>query len=144
MGLGPARDVSLAEAREKAGACRKVLLAGLDPIESRHSQRTQARIQAARGATFEECAEQYITAREDGWKNAVHRRQWRVEVGISAAPFRSDTEDPCGRWRAQLMSSAWFQPPISAASFSRTSSSTSGGAAAMKAARRSGHDRDRT
>jgi hypothetical protein len=87
MGLGSARDVSLAEAREKASGCRKLLLTGLDPIESRRSKRTQARIQAARESTFEECAEQYITAREGGWKNAVHRKQWRSTLSTYAYPI---------------------------------------------------------
>jgi integrase len=86
MGLGSARDVGLAEAREKASACRKLLLAGVDPIENRRDARTQARIQAARGATFEDCAEQYITARENGWTNAVHRRQWRSTLSTYAYP----------------------------------------------------------
>jgi len=76
MGLGPARDVSLSDARDEASACRKLLLKGIDPIESRRGERTQAKVRAARAATFEECAEQYITAHEGGWKNAVHRRQW--------------------------------------------------------------------
>src|SRR5262245_26412259 len=40
MGLGPLRDVSLAEAREKAATARKRRLDGVDPIEARQAQRT--------------------------------------------------------------------------------------------------------
>jgi integrase len=87
MGLGPARDVSLSEAREKASACRKLLLAGVDPIENRRGERARARIEAVRGATFEDCAEQYITAREGGWTNAVHRKQWRSTLATYAYPI---------------------------------------------------------
>jgi hypothetical protein len=61
MGLGPARDVSLSDARDEASACRKLLLKDVDPIESRRGERMRAKIKAARTATFEECA-------------AVHRR----------------------------------------------------------------------
>jgi hypothetical protein len=39
MGLGSARDVSLAEAREKRKAARKLLAAGQDPIEERDTER---------------------------------------------------------------------------------------------------------
>ena len=34
MGLGPVMDVPLAEAREKATACRKLAREGIDPIEA--------------------------------------------------------------------------------------------------------------
>src|SRR5258707_5743435 len=36
MGLGPVSTLSLAEARERARECRKVLLDGRDPIEIRN------------------------------------------------------------------------------------------------------------
>ena len=38
MGLGPIHTVSLAEAREKALACRKARLDGIDPIEQRRKR----------------------------------------------------------------------------------------------------------
>jgi len=44
--------VSLAEARERARRCRLLVLDGIDPIEQRNAERTQHRIQTARGATF--------------------------------------------------------------------------------------------
>jgi integrase len=90
MGLGPARDVNLAEAREKAAACRKLLLADIDPIESRRVERMQAKIRASRGAPFRECAERYIAARESGWENAVHRRQWRSTLATYVYPVIGD------------------------------------------------------
>src|SRR6266481_9947234 len=48
MGLGPVSVLTLAEAREKARECRKTLLSGFDPLDVRRSQRTLARIEAAR------------------------------------------------------------------------------------------------
>jgi hypothetical protein len=87
MGLGPARDVSLSDARDEASACRKLLLKDVDPIESRRGERMRAKIKAARTATFEECAQQYIAAHEGGWKNAVHRRQWGSTLSTYAYPL---------------------------------------------------------
>jgi integrase len=77
MGLGPLRDVSLAEARTKAAEARKILLDGTDPIEGRRARRLQGRLAAAQGKTFQECAEDYIRAHESSWRNPIHRKQWR-------------------------------------------------------------------
>ncbi|HWT32054.1 MAG TPA: Arm DNA-binding domain-containing protein [Propylenella sp.] len=49
MGLGPLHTLSLAEAREKARECRKLLLEGIDPLEARRKIRTEARLEALRG-----------------------------------------------------------------------------------------------
>src|SRR5687768_1099082 len=60
MGLGPLHTISLAEARQKATECRKMLLEGLDPIEHRRSLRQRTRADSAREVTFKECAERLI------------------------------------------------------------------------------------
>ena len=70
MGLGPVHTVSLAEAREKATKCRKVLLAGDDPIETRRARRMAVLVEAAQGITFKKCAEKYIAAHEAGLPHA--------------------------------------------------------------------------
>src|SRR5712691_2748929 len=41
MGLGSQRDVTLSEARVKAGKCRRLLADGLDPIEARDAEHAQ-------------------------------------------------------------------------------------------------------
>jgi len=86
MGLGAVHTVTLAEARETAGDCRKLLLAGLDPIEARRAERMQSRVEAARGTTFKDCGERYIVAHEAGWKNAKHRNQWKSTLATYAYP----------------------------------------------------------
>src|SRR5689334_1021645 len=43
MGLGPFPDVSLAEAREAAGAARKLIRQGEDPIEARRVRKVASR-----------------------------------------------------------------------------------------------------
>jgi len=76
MGLGSIADVTLAEAREKALAARKLKLDGINPLEERHRQK-QARIaERAKAITFKNCAEQYLKLHLDSFGNAKHRRQW--------------------------------------------------------------------
>ncbi len=76
MGLGGFPDVSLAEAREKALACRKLLREGTDPIQHRRAGLATAQLEAARAVTFKECALAYIEAHRPGWKNVKHAQQW--------------------------------------------------------------------
>jgi integrase len=86
MGLGPVRDVSLAEARTKAGECRKLLLSGADPIVQRAAMRLKAKLDSAHTITFKQCAERHIDAHEAGWKNAKHRAQWKSTLATYAYP----------------------------------------------------------
>lgn len=57
MGLGPVDLIKLADAREKRDDCRRQLREGIDPIEARRSVRVEARVEAAKSITFEDCAE---------------------------------------------------------------------------------------
>ncbi len=68
MGLGPYSLVTLGEAREKARAARRALLDGLDPLESKAARRVQARLETAKGMTFQQCAERMIASHEAAWK----------------------------------------------------------------------------
>jgi hypothetical protein len=43
MGLGPLHTISLAEARQAAAECRKLRLAGIDPIDARDEKRKARR-----------------------------------------------------------------------------------------------------
>jgi integrase len=90
MGLGAVDIVSLAEARDKARECRKLLLDGVDPIEHRRGVRMQAQAQAARGVTFKDCAERYVAAREAGWRNDKHRAQWKSTLSTYCYPTIGD------------------------------------------------------
>jgi Arm DNA-binding domain len=55
MGLGPVRDVSLAEAREAARQARRSRRAGIDPIDARRERKIAARLDAAKAITFSQC-----------------------------------------------------------------------------------------
>lgn len=77
MGLGSLNAVSLSEARAKAVEGRKLLAAGLDPLDERNRQNASKAAAAVRATSFEQCAEDYIASQERGWANPKHRQQWR-------------------------------------------------------------------
>jgi integrase len=85
-GLGSVNILSLAEARERARDCHKLLLDGIDPIEHRKAQRMKAKLDAARAMTFRQCAEAYIEAHRPSWKNPKHAAQWPATLGAYAYP----------------------------------------------------------
>ncbi|MDB5318315.1 MAG: site-specific integrase [Rhodospirillales bacterium] len=85
MGLGPLVDVSLAEAREAAGACRRLVREGMDPIEKRRTDRIGAA--TAQGMTFRDVAARYLAANEGAWRNEKHRYQWRHTLEVAHAVF---------------------------------------------------------
>jgi Arm DNA-binding domain len=77
MGLGPADDVTLAEARDAAQDARALVRDGRDPIDHRNAERAKVKADASRSVTFKTYAEGFISGREAGWKNDKHRQQWR-------------------------------------------------------------------
>ncbi|HEX6956817.1 MAG TPA: integrase arm-type DNA-binding domain-containing protein [Ferrovibrio sp.] len=80
MGLGSEATLTLAEAREKARECRKLILDGIDPIEHRREQRAkQGRARAAQ-TPFKEIAEAYIAAQEPSWKSPKQAKIWRATL----------------------------------------------------------------
>ncbi len=76
LGLGAERDVTLAEAREKARECRRILADGKDPLAERKAAQTAEKA-AEKAMTFAKVAEMFIAAHEAGWRNPKHRQQWR-------------------------------------------------------------------
>lgn len=78
MGLGSARAVPLAIAREKAAAARLLLAGRIDPLAHRQSD--------VASPSFSECVEQFLTSNEAGWRNAKHASQWRNTLAAYAEP----------------------------------------------------------
>lgn len=76
MGLGSFNTVTLAAAREAAREARRAVFAGVDPINARDERTLEARLSAARAMTFRQCADGYIAAHRNSWRNAAHARQW--------------------------------------------------------------------
>lgn len=80
IGLGSAKLLTLAEARDKATGLRKaVKLDRRDVLAERKDE-------AAAKVTFRAAARQYHTENEAGWKSAVYARQWLASLENYAFP----------------------------------------------------------
>lgn len=86
MGLGPLHTVSLAEAREKALAQRKLLLDGVDPLAAKQASELQRKLAEASVITFDTAATSYIASHRAGWKNEKHAEQWANTLTTYASP----------------------------------------------------------
>ena len=78
LGLGPARAVTLAQARERAQDAASLRAQDIDPRQ--HWRRVEQGT-----PTFGKVALELIEGRESGWKNAKHRQQWRNTLKTYAA-----------------------------------------------------------
>jgi integrase len=83
FGLGSAKLVPLAEAREKATEMRKVAREGGDPTKGRANTKTDT-------PTFAEAARAVHEARGPTWKNAKHKAQWISTLERYAFPLIGD------------------------------------------------------
>ena len=81
MGLGSAREVSLADARRLAEDARRLVREGIDPIEARNAT-------APTVPTFGAFADELVATLESGFRNEKHRYQWRQTLKVYAAPIR--------------------------------------------------------
>jgi integrase len=88
MGLGRFPEVSLAEAREKAEAARKLLRAGTDPLDAREAEK--AKLSADRDQTFRRAAEDLIAAKLSSWRSPKYRGQWSATLTTYAYPVIGD------------------------------------------------------
>jgi integrase len=79
IGLGSARDVTLATARELASGARAKLAAHINPKDVRNP---------TKGTTFGECADRLIESMQQAWRNTKHRAQWTMTLKVYAAPLR--------------------------------------------------------
>ena len=83
MSLGNAEHVSLADARQRAADCRKLLAQGVDPLDHKQAAKVQA---PPATHTFAAVAEEYVAAHELSWRNAKHKYQWRQSLTSYAYP----------------------------------------------------------
>ncbi|MFG1211026.1 integrase arm-type DNA-binding domain-containing protein [Xanthobacter flavus] len=81
MGLGSARDVSLARARELADAARAQLAEGINPLDARRAERVII-------PTFGEFADGLVQDIQSGFRNEKHRWQWQHTLEVYAAALR--------------------------------------------------------
>ncbi len=84
LGLGGVSWISLAEARERAKAFRKIAREGGDPL----AERARAR---ASEITFRQAAKQVHEGLKPSWKNAKHGQQWINTLEAYVFPYFGDT-----------------------------------------------------
>ena len=70
---------TLAEARDAAECARRLLKSGIDPVEHQKEATLPKTVR-----TFNAVAEEYVSAHEAGWKNTIHRNQWRSTLSTYA------------------------------------------------------------
>lgn len=80
MGLGSARDVSLARARELADGARAQLAEGLNPLEARKAEQAIP--------AFGDFADGLVEDIQSGFRNEKHRWQWKHTLEVYAASLR--------------------------------------------------------
>jgi integrase len=85
MGLGSAKDISLAEARAERDRCRRLLLDGQDPIEARRAKRAETAIATAKRMTFDDWAKAYMASRRASWSER-HADQWESSLSQYVSP----------------------------------------------------------
>jgi integrase len=91
MGLGSARDVTLAQARKRIEELRiNQVSKKIDPLAERKAAAEAARLASAKAVPFRDRADQYIKAHEGEWRNDKHRYQWRATLQTYAFPVIGD------------------------------------------------------
>ncbi len=79
MGGAARNQVSLAEAREKALAARRLLSAGVDPLE--HRKAAEKAVKPI--PTFGDFADDYINIHKPKFRNEKHIAQWEMTLGYA-------------------------------------------------------------
>jgi integrase len=87
LGLGPLRDCSLDDARQRATRARQQLWNGVDPVDARRADRAALILQDAKRISFADAAQQYFNDNAVKWTNAEHRRQFLSSLEQYAFPI---------------------------------------------------------
>ncbi len=82
LGLGSVASIPLATARRLASEMRESVAVGTDP---KNVLLPPTPAEAKTVTTFGSFADTYISSVEEGWKNEVHRKQWRTSLRDHAA-----------------------------------------------------------
>ena len=91
MGLGSARDVTLAQARKRVEELRvNHVSKKIDPLAERKAADEAKRVASAKAIPFRVRADQFIAAHEGEWRNPKHRAQWRATLETYAFPVVGD------------------------------------------------------
>lgn len=82
IGLGSAKKVTLAQARERAAKVRAQVESGLDPVSERRKETGVP--------TFREAAALVFAENKKSWRNVKHRAQWLSTLTAYAFPHFGD------------------------------------------------------
>jgi integrase len=112
MGLGGVDDLSLAAARDAAAAARRMVRAGINPIEARRADR----VERAAKRLFGDVADELFAAKSHEWRNEKHRDQWKLSLEKGAGPLRRLAVDSVGTDEVlAVLKPVWLTKPESAA-----------------------------
>ncbi len=95
MGLGSIKDVTLAEARDLAIECSRLVVRGLNPKEERERIHAETQAEKENSITFSEASKQYIEIHKASWKNKKHGQQWGNT--LKAYAFDVIGNKPCSK-----------------------------------------------
>jgi integrase len=87
IGLGSLNDFSLAEARERARECRKMVAEGKNPKEERDRDKKALQQAKASSITFKAATKKYIELNKASWSNDKHAQQWENTLEQYAEPI---------------------------------------------------------
>jgi integrase len=87
IGLGSLNDFSLAEARERARECRKMVAEGKNPKEERDKDKKALQQAKASTITFSAATKKYIAIHKESWTNEKHAQQWENTLEKYAEPI---------------------------------------------------------
>ena len=108
MGLGSAETVSLAAARQAAGAARQQVAAGVDPIDAR-------KVEVGGSQTFGEFALVVIEEKRPGWRNPKSADQWTASLKTHAASlWKRPLADVDTRDVLEVLKPIWQELPETA------------------------------
>ncbi len=108
IGIGSAKKVSLATAREKASVVRSQMEAGLDPVAERRK---------AEGIpTFREAAATVFAASQKTWRNGKHQWQWMRTLEMFAFPTIGDmrVSEITASQVHDVLAAIWLEKPETA------------------------------
>ncbi|HEX7858478.1 MAG TPA: Arm DNA-binding domain-containing protein [Sphingobium sp.] len=80
MGIGSARALSLAKAREQAAFFRTCVAEGKNPKTERD--------RLERNVMFGDYADEFVETMSEAWRNPKHIAQWKMTLTVYAAPLR--------------------------------------------------------
>ena len=108
IGLGSAKKVTLAQAREKAATVRSQVEAGIDPIFERRKELGIP--------TFRQAAALVFAENKMSWRNAKHRAQWLSTLTAYAFPHFGDlaVSDVEGPHVRDALVAIWLDKPETA------------------------------